>query len=186
MKRFCIVLLIAIFAAGTAFAQGKEKGGRDKRPDPVTIEGTLTLEKGIISLTSGENVYFIPRLSRLAGFIDGLKEGAKVTVQGYVFKDFMQPEKITLNGKSYDFPKSGMKRMGGDFKHGSNRFNHGNKMQGFCGCSRQGPGKNKDFGFNRGDDRGQKHRPDGRPEGRSDSRGEKQPGKNIRPMDKNL
>ena len=184
MKRFCIVLLIAIFTAGTVFAQSKEKGGRDKKPDPVTIEGTLTLEKGIISLTSGDNVYFIPRLSRLAGFIDGLKEGAKVSVQGYVFKNFIQPEKVTLNGKSYDFPKSGMKRMSGDFKPGSNRFNHGDKMRGSCGCcNRQGPGK--DWGFNRGDNRGQKHRPEGRPEGRGDNRGEKQP-KNIRPLDKSL
>jgi len=108
----------------------------------VTVEGTVKLEKGFVSIQSGEAVYFVPMLSRYADSIDGLKDGAKVLIEGHGFKNFIRPAKVTIGGKTYIFlepprnqgmvygnhfnqrwdnPRQGMGR-----KHMRN-FNHGRK-----------------------------------------------------------
>jgi hypothetical protein len=72
----------------------------------------LQLEKGFIALASGDNVYFVPMLMRYAGFVEGIKEGAKVSVEGYQFRDILHPKKVTVNGKDYDFPRPSVKAYG--------------------------------------------------------------------------
>ena len=84
-----------------------------ERPNPrnfqrentsVKIDGTIKLEKGFVSVQSGDAVYFVPMLSRFIGSIDELKDGAKVSLEGHGFKNFVHPMKVTFDNKTYIFP----------------------------------------------------------------------------------
>jgi hypothetical protein len=102
MKRFSIFLITAILIAGTVSAQAIQD--QRKEDNSVKVEGTLKLEKGFIALEKDGAVYYVPRLNRYIGFITGLREGARASVEGYEFKKGMiQPTKVTIDGKSYDF-----------------------------------------------------------------------------------
>jgi hypothetical protein len=70
----------------------------------VNVTGTLQLKNGFIALVSGDDVYYVPAISRLVGFIDGLKEGKQVTVEGLENRRFIHLVKLTVDGKDYDFP----------------------------------------------------------------------------------
>jgi hypothetical protein len=100
MKKISFLLLIAFVAVGVVSAQnwGNPWGGRAQS---VTVEGTLQLQNGQIALSSGNAVYFVPALTQYIGFIDGIKEGARVSVSGYAFGNVLQAEQITISGKSY-------------------------------------------------------------------------------------
>jgi len=98
MKKFMLLTVVACLAAGTMFAQGW--GGGSQR---ITVTGTLQLQSGQIALASGGTVYFVPTLVRYIGFIDGLKEGASASIDGYASGNYIEPLKVTINGKSYDF-----------------------------------------------------------------------------------
>jgi hypothetical protein len=101
MKKLGFVLAIAFFAIGTASAQGWGNWGNV--PQLVTVEGTLQLQNGQIVVSSGNTVYYCPVIGRYVGFIDGLKEGSRVTIEGYAVGNVLQPAKLTASGKSYDF-----------------------------------------------------------------------------------
>lgn len=109
MKRFGLLMIITLLVIGTVSAQGWGRD-RDNRRGPsrpntaITVEGTLQLQNGMIALASGDTVYYVPVLQRYIGFIEGLKEGNSVSVEGYVFRNVLQPAKVTINGKAYDFP----------------------------------------------------------------------------------
>ena len=107
MKRIGFVLLIAVLAAGTVFAHDRNsrqnKNNRQPEIKSLTIEGTLQLEKGFVAVASGETVYLVPLLTRYIGFIEGLKEGKKVVVEGYGNRRIIHPKKVTIDEKSYDF-----------------------------------------------------------------------------------
>jgi hypothetical protein len=61
----------------------------------------------VIVLTSGDAVYFVPHISRYAGFIDDLKEGAQVKIDGYnMGTGYLVPSKITISGKNYDVSRN--------------------------------------------------------------------------------
>jgi hypothetical protein len=96
MKKLGFIMVIACFAIGVVFAQNWNN------PQPITIEGTLQLQSGQIAVSTGNSVYFVPELGHFAGFIDGLKEGTRVSVVGYVSGNFIQPVQLIINGKSYD------------------------------------------------------------------------------------
>jgi hypothetical protein len=98
MKKLMFLTAIACLSAGTIFAQGW--GGVSRT---ITVTGTLQLQNGQIALASGNTVYFIPTLERYIGFIDGLKEGARVSIDGYASGNYLEPSKVTIDGKSYDF-----------------------------------------------------------------------------------
>ena len=153
MKRLSLFVLIAALIAGTVFAQDKDarpdrnnRQDRIERYDPnnrqnevksVTIEGTLQLEKGSIAVKSGDSVYYVPMLMRYIGFIDGLKEGARVSVEGFEARNFIRPSKVTIAGKAYDFAAGGrgpgfMNSLGPDQRRGD--FGPG-------GCGMQGFGR---------------------------------------------
>jgi hypothetical protein len=60
-------------------------------------------------LVDGGTTYYAPDLLRYAGFIEGLKEGAKVTVEGQAFAQpqdstskMIRVSKLTIGSKSYD------------------------------------------------------------------------------------
>ena len=101
MKKIGFVLVIVFLAIGTISAQNR--GNQRDYAQSVTVEGTLRLQNGQIAISDGNTVYFVPALSRYIGFIDGLKEGAGVSISGYVSGNFLQPAQLTINGKSYDF-----------------------------------------------------------------------------------
>ena len=86
-------------------------GPRAQRPaaEKVTISGSLTVAHGSPAVKSGDETYLITGIHRLLGFVDGLKEGAQVTIEGSTFTSrqdsglkFLRPAKLTLNGKNYD------------------------------------------------------------------------------------
>jgi hypothetical protein len=101
MKKIGFLLVIAFAALGVVSAQGwgSPWGGMAQ---PVTVEGTLQLQNGQIALSTGNAVYFVPALTRYVGFIDGLKEGARVSVSGYASGNVLQAAQITVSGRAYD------------------------------------------------------------------------------------
>ena len=121
----------SIYAQNTA-GERNDSGRRQKRlqePEKVTVDGALALKNGLISVESGGVTYHVPMLGRYTGFLDGLKENAKVKLEGYSVKRpdepsaFLRPVKMTLDGKEYDFPSRG------NFD-GQGRRNHHGPMSG--------------------------------------------------------
>jgi hypothetical protein len=117
MKKLFVLLMIVIMIAGTVSAQTIREQERNTAPQPgynrdrfnnsVTVEGDLKLDKGFVAVESAGTVYYVPMLNRYIGFITGLKEGAKVSVEGHEFRNTIQPTKVTVDGKSYDFMDHG-------------------------------------------------------------------------------
>ena len=110
VKKLTVFLFVAVLIVGTVSAQTRDNRAPEQRRLPerpeiksTTIEGTLKLERGMIALESNNTVYHVPVLNRYIGFIDGLKEGATASVEGYLFRGFILPSKVTIAGKSYDF-----------------------------------------------------------------------------------
>ena len=101
-------------------APAERSTSRSRTPVTVTVSGTMVVANGMPALRSGDDTYLIGGVSRLIGFIDGLKEGAQVTVEGTVITipgrnnlKYLQGSKLTLGGKSYDLSSSGMGMMPG-------------------------------------------------------------------------
>jgi hypothetical protein len=129
VKKITVFLFIVVFLAGTVYSQGvrndqrnnNPQRGNEQRPnndiprvnerqrnnDPVTIDGTLKLERGFVAVESGDSVYYVPMLNRYIGFINDLREGTRVSVEGREFRNVIQLTKLTIGGKSYDFPATG-------------------------------------------------------------------------------
>jgi hypothetical protein len=102
MKKKALFVFLTALVCGLAFAQ--------TAPATTTVNGTLGLNGGRIVLTSGDTSYFIRGLGRFVGFIEGLKEGAEVAIEGYVSPPSLEgaterllfPVKLSLNGKDYE------------------------------------------------------------------------------------
>jgi len=108
-----------------------DRNNRQRELKTVTVEGTLQLNKGFVAVESGDSVYFVPMLNRYIGFIEGLKEGAKVAIEGFEARKFIQPKKVTINGKDYDFIARAPNFMNNNFNRGQKRgdFGPGRAMQ---------------------------------------------------------
>jgi hypothetical protein len=105
-------------------------------PEKTTVSGKLSLLNGRIALQSGSITYYVSGLSRLIGFVDGLKEGAQVSLEGYAVKAqeensmLFRSIKLSLNGKDYDLvSQAATDRLGQkqaeNAKPGSNRQSPG-------------------------------------------------------------
>ena len=77
--------------------------------EEVTVSGNLTVANGMPAIKSDDTTYLVFGINRLSGFIDGLKEGAQVTVDGTAMSNprddtlkFLRPSNLNLNGKDYD------------------------------------------------------------------------------------
>ncbi|MCL2069730.1 MAG: hypothetical protein FWH19_01940 [Treponema sp.] len=122
MKRKILFVLMIAALVATASAQGRERGER-QRPDgterqarpqrppaeTVSLAGSLIVAQGMPALQSGNDTYLIFGLGRLIGFIDGLREGAQVTIDGTVVASPMDseikilvPSQLALGGRTYD------------------------------------------------------------------------------------
>jgi len=102
MKKIVLVCLFTAIIVGGIFAQSNAP--------TTTIQGTLGLKNGRISVVNGNITYYVRGLERFVGFIDGLKEGSQVSLDGYASvprvegqKDrLFYPVTLTLNGKTYE------------------------------------------------------------------------------------
>ena len=81
----------------------------------------------MIAVTANEITYLTVGLNRFVGFIDGLKEGAQVSLEGNAFTrpgndkvKALHVRKMTLNGKEYDMGNRGMNPMGRN-PHGNSK-----------------------------------------------------------------
>ena len=137
MKRCFLLVIALLFSAALVFAQAQTEEPRNPRRfppgpgfgfgldpghesgpgqsrDSLTIQGTLSFVNGQIALESGETTYYVWGLDRLFGFVDGLKEGAAVTLEGYAEEIPLAPEyrlflaeKLVFNGREYSDLRSG-------------------------------------------------------------------------------
>lgn len=153
MKKTVFIFLLATAAGGILFAQTP--------PETSTVSGTLGLSAGRIVVKSGTLVYYTRGLERLIGFIDGLKDGAQVTIEGYVpvpvtegqTERFISPVKLTLNGKSYEVGRA-MAAPSPGGSYGPFAFGGGRgRNDRFGGCAGPG-GFDRDDRFERGGPRG--------------------------------
>jgi hypothetical protein len=102
MRKTAFLVLLVAAGGGILCAQ-------TAAPTSV-IQGTLGLRKGNIAVTSGNIAYYVKGLERYIGFIDGLKDGAQVAIEGYASAPLIEgqterlfyPVKLTLNGKVYE------------------------------------------------------------------------------------
>ncbi|MCL2069685.1 MAG: hypothetical protein FWH19_01705 [Treponema sp.] len=99
MRKFAFLTVFALLLSGTAFAQGWPWG---TPPETITVEGTLQLQQGHIALSTGAAVYFVPGIARYIGFIDGLREGARISAEGFASGNFLQVSKFSIGGREYD------------------------------------------------------------------------------------
>ena len=132
MKKLTVFLFIGVLLAGTVYGQGirdnqgagdtprrterqprneqrpnndgQRSNDRQRNSDPITVEGTLKLERGFVAVESGDTVYYVPMLNRYIGFINDLREGTRVSVEGREYRNVIQPTKVTIGGRTYDFP----------------------------------------------------------------------------------
>ena len=111
MKKIVLLCVLSVIICGGIFA-------RSNTPT-TTISGTLGLSNGRISVVSGNITYYVRGLERFVGFIDGLKEGAQVSLDGYAAAPRMEgqrdklfyPVTLALNGKNYEVGSSDAGRM---------------------------------------------------------------------------
>lgn len=77
--------------------------------EKITLEGTLELANSQVAIKKDNKTYYVMIPNRLYGFVDGLKEGANVKIDGYsheipgVKDSFaVRVNTLTLNGKTID------------------------------------------------------------------------------------
>lgn len=110
-KRIAVLIVTGLVIVGSLSAQGMPNppAPQAQTVEKSTINGKLALVNGMIAVQSGSKTYYVRGFNHLIGFIDGLKEGATVTLEGYGYPIPNAPEyqyfmstKLTFNGKSYD------------------------------------------------------------------------------------
>lgn len=146
MKRILIIVAAGLIATGSlsaqAFGPGPLAATQTQNLQTVKVEGKLALVNGMISVQSGGKTYYVGGLNRLIGFIDGLKEGSSVKLEGYAVALPAAPEylhlrvtKLTFNGKEYDLSNSfgrGIGAMGPMGRNGSAGQFNGRGGRGGC------------------------------------------------------
>ncbi|MDR1147630.1 MAG: hypothetical protein LBK66_03250 [Spirochaetaceae bacterium] len=120
MKKI-ILLTVAALTAGFVFAQNDDgmrgsnggpwqRGGhyRENAGEEIVLNGSLEWVNGRIAVKANDKTYFVSGIRQLLGFVDGLKEGAQITLAGrardipYITEySFIRAEKVTFNGKDY-------------------------------------------------------------------------------------
>ncbi|MHB9293535.1 hypothetical protein Holit_02661 [Hollandina sp. SP2] len=129
MKRSLVFILLTVAAGGLLSAQNRNPwGGPDPRSAPLEtlkITGKLGIIQGMIALQDKDISYFVLGIDRFIGFIDGLKEGATVTIEGYSRASpngefpFLRATQLTINNKAYDLvpPEQGRSPVRPDFSY---------------------------------------------------------------------
>ena len=113
MKRIILIALLVSGFAIMASAQGRgsDKDNPPNRPsaETVTVSGNLIVARGMPAIKSGDVTYLIGGISQLTGFVDGLKEGAQVSIEGSAMTHprdsnvkVLRPSKLTFAGRTFD------------------------------------------------------------------------------------
>jgi hypothetical protein len=148
MKRFLFVACL-LLACTSLFAQGR------KNIPLTTISGKLEWADGTIAVKSDGKTYYVSAVRQLIGFVDSVKEGASVTLEGRAFpsrKDdthiFFQTTKLSLGGKDYDLKQAPARGGPQRMANGNNGFNRGpfgghNNFRGHDNGKRGGEPKRK-------------------------------------------
>jgi len=134
MKKIVLAVLIGFMLIGTVSAQG---WGFRNWNAPVmeitTIEGTLQFQNGQFVINSNGTIYQAPAIRQLVGFVDAIRENARVTVNAYVFGNVLDIASVTAGGNTYDLyvqqPVSNIAQQGSwfyDCCYGTN-FSHHNQ-----------------------------------------------------------
>jgi len=130
MKRAIIVVFAIAVAASAVSAQGWMPGPRGAVPGAVAapavqaeitkIEGKLSLVNAHPAVVVKDMTYYVGIPSRLFGFVDGLKEGAVVKLEGYEYPlpyatnvAMFHVVKLTVGGKEIDLSQAGFFGRGG-------------------------------------------------------------------------
>lgn len=124
MKRVVLILFIALAGVVAVSAQGMW-GVPAQAAQPqelVKIEGRINLVQGHPAVVSGGKTYYVRIPGMFYGFIDALKEGAAVKLEGYAQavplaadSFFFQATKLNVGGKDYDlsqYARGGMMAPG--------------------------------------------------------------------------
>ena len=108
MKKITFILIIAALAIGTASAQpwGTPRDLRGEIPQPTSIEGTLQLHNGHIAVAAENGIVYVPGLRRYVGFIEGIKEGERISVSGYAQGNTMHLTQFTISGKTHELTQA--------------------------------------------------------------------------------
>lgn len=150
MKKLGLLMIFVLLATGTVFAQ---RGGRGSMqgcgeaprrnaphawcaerwaapPQEANISGTLQLQQGLIAVVSGSDTYFAPSLRRHVGFIQGLTEGAQVSMEGFLMaENFFFPTTLTIGGRTLSLVSDTVR----DFTPGERRLGDSRGRQGQWG-----------------------------------------------------
>jgi hypothetical protein len=128
MKHILLAGLLTVSAAALVTAQQEQApraagAGPRAAGEAVSVTGPLSIAEGMIAIRQDDTTYYLRGIERFVGFIDGLKEGAEVTIQGVSFqrrndntRRVLVPATMTLNGKTYDIApaRAGFERAGFD------------------------------------------------------------------------
>lgn len=150
MKKIAIVSLMALALAAGLSAQAFPGPGAvaDASQEVVKVEGKLAFKNSHVALVAKDKTYYVGIPAWAYGFVEGLKDGATVKLEGYEASLPLAPEyshlrvtKLTVGGKDYDFSDAGFGRggMGG-----------GRGQAGGMGGRGQGPGAGMMDGSGRG------------------------------------
>ncbi|MDR0497826.1 MAG: hypothetical protein LBH42_09445 [Treponema sp.] len=120
MKQKLLFFVLIIGIAAIASAQVRDRNQHRPAVETVTVTGNLIVAHGMPAIKSGDVTYIVSGINRLVGFIDGLKEGAQVSIEGIALANprnetlkFLRLSKLTIGGKTYDLaPPEGFS-MGG-------------------------------------------------------------------------
>ena len=117
MKKQILFIFLALLITTVGFAQqGRGRGNQPRfqegprfETEALSVSGRLIVAHGSPAIKNGDTTYIVKGIQRLSGFVDGLKEGAQVTIEGKSAKikrddniRVIIPAKLTLNGKEYD------------------------------------------------------------------------------------
>ena len=115
MKRI-VFFLILVFGLATLASAQQSGPGRNQRTLPpaeaVTASGNLIVAHGMPAIRSGNTTYLVFGINRLIGFVEGLREGAFVTVEGRALASrndndlkFLMPSTLNLGGRNYEITR---------------------------------------------------------------------------------
>ena len=113
MKRkivfFVMILGFAAMVQAQVWGPGWNRRNMMPATETVTVSGSMVVANGMPALKSGDVTYLVGGLGQLIGFVDGLKEGAQVTIEGAAVTSpgdqnikFLMASKLTINGKTYE------------------------------------------------------------------------------------
>ena len=115
MKKIVVLVAIAAIAASAVAAQGMRPGMWNQAPaaaaaqEVVKVDGRLSLVNGHPAVVSAGKTYYVRIPGMLYGYLDTLKDGAAVKLEGYAVSVpladntyVLQVSKLNVGGKDYD------------------------------------------------------------------------------------